>query len=110
MKQSVRSKIVGGKIDLEWVWDGQSLFKWHANRFVVAGENLKPEDRGRVGYFRLHNGNWVLVNEGLPAMRDVGRGVDVPVGGYVELTDGAQVLLSPEQGGRLMQVQLVQGT
>jgi serine/threonine protein kinase len=91
------------------VWDGQSLFKWHANRFVVAGENLKPEDRGRVGYFRLHNGNWVLVNEGLPAMRDVGRGVDVPVGGYVELTDGAQVLLSPEQGGRLMQVQLVQG-
>ena len=91
------------------VWDGQSLYKWHVNRFVVAGENLKAEDRQRVGYFQLHGGNWVLVNEALPTMKDVGRGVDVPVGGSVVLTDGAQILLSPDQGGRLLQVQLVKG-
>ena len=31
----------------------------------------------------------------------------VPVGGYVELTDGRQILLSKEPGGRLVVVQLV---
>ena len=39
-------------------------------------------------------------------MRDVGTKTDIPIGGKVELLDGAQILLSPEKGGRLLVVQL----
>ncbi|HOZ59587.1 MAG TPA: lipopolysaccharide kinase InaA family protein [Nakamurella multipartita] len=91
------------------VWDGQSLFPWHVNRFVSPNEHLASAQRSRVGYFRRHAGQWVLVNENLPQMRDVRSGVDIPVGGYVLLTDGGQILLSRADGGRMLQVQLVPG-
>jgi hypothetical protein len=42
-------------------------------------------------------------------MYDVVAKRDVPIGGHVKLTDGAQYLLSREDGGRLIQVQLVNG-
>jgi serine/threonine protein kinase len=89
------------------VWDGQSLFPWHANRFVFPGEKLSADQKKRVGYFRLHKGDWFLVNTGLLQMFDVVAKRDVPVGDKVKLTDGGQILLSREDGGRLVQVQLV---
>ncbi|WP_413204209.1 helix-hairpin-helix domain-containing protein [Rhodospirillum sp. A1_3_36] len=91
------------------VWDGQSLFPWHVNRKVFPNEHLTPDQKKRVGYFQFYNGVWVLVNEGMPQMRDVAAKKDVPIGGYVALTDGAQFLLSADEGGRLIQVQLVKG-
>jgi len=33
----------------------------------------------------------------------------VPIGAMVELIDGQQLLLSPDDGGRLVQVQMIQG-
>ena len=91
------------------VWDGQSLFPWHVNRKIFPNEHLTPDQRQRVGYFQRHQGDWFLVNEGMPQMHDVGAKKDVPIGGNVKLTDGAQVLLSREDGGRLIHVQLVKG-
>jgi len=91
------------------VWDGQSLFPWHVNRKVFPNEHLTPDQKKRVGYFQLHQGDWFLVNEGMPQMRDITAGKDVPVGGHVKLTDGSQFLLSRDDGGRVIQVQLVNG-
>ena len=89
------------------VWDGQSLFPWHANRLIFPGEKLSTDQKKRVGYFQYHNGDWYLVNLGMPQMHDVVAKQDVPLGGSVKLADGAQLLLSRDDGGRLVQVQLV---
>jgi hypothetical protein len=91
------------------VWDGQSLFLWHVNRLIFPNEKLTAAQKKRVGYFQLHQGDWILVNEGMPQMHDVNAKVDVPIGRHVKLTDGSQFLLSREEGGRLIQVQLVNG-
>lgn len=89
------------------VYDKQSLYMWHVDRFVVPNEKLKPEHRTPVGDFHFHNGQWILVNRSLTNMKDITNQMDIPIGGHVELTDGKQILLSSEQGGRLAVVQLV---
>ncbi len=91
------------------VWDGQSLFPWHVNRNIFPNEHLSPAQKKRVGYFQCHQGEWFLVNEGMPRLRDIAEKKDVPIGQNVKLTDGGQFLLSDEEGGRLIQVQLVKG-
>lgn len=45
----------------------------------------------------------------MPTMHDVDAKRDVPIGGNVKLADGARLLLSREEGGRLIHVQLVSG-
>ena len=72
----------------------------------MPNERLDPAARKRVGYVVWHGGNWVLVNETLDSMHDVNAGKEVPRGGLVSLTEGARILLSKEDGGRLAQVQL----
>lgn len=91
------------------VWDNQSLFPWHVNRRLFPNEHLPADQRKRVGYFQKHQGEWHLVNEAMPTMHDVDAKRDVPIGGNVKLTDGAKLLLSREEGGRLIHVQLVSG-
>lgn len=91
------------------VFDGQSLFRWHSNRNVFPNERLSAEDRRRVGYFQLHQGNWYLVNQNLPNMRDVTNKRPVNIGEHVILNEGQQVLLDSEDGGRLVHIQLVEG-
>ena len=88
------------------VWDGQSLFQWHANRSIYPNEHLGDKQKRRVGYFQLHAGDWHLVNEGLHGMKDVTGNRDVPIGSNVKLVDGGQVLLSGDKDGRLIQVQM----
>ena len=91
------------------VYDKQSLYMWHANRFVTPNERTKPEDKKPVGDFHFHNGKWILINRRLPDMWDV-TGPDkrqIKPGDYVELTEGRKILLSGEDGGRLIVVQLV---
>jgi hypothetical protein len=91
------------------VWDGQSFFPWHASRKVFPNEHLDDKQKRRVGYFQQQSGAWHLVNEGLPGMKNVQSGDAIPIGGNVALTEGAQILLDPEDGGRLIQVQLANG-
>ncbi|MBF0141128.1 MAG: serine/threonine protein kinase [Magnetococcales bacterium] len=91
------------------VWNGQSLFPWHMNRNIFPNEHLTPKQKKRVGYFQFHQGDWFLVNEAMPQMHDVLARKDVALDHNVKLTDGSQFLLSKEEGGRLVQVQLVNG-
>ena len=88
------------------VWDGQSLFPWHVNRSVFPNEHLDSSLKKRVGYFQLHEGDWYLVNEGMHGMKDLTEDEDIGIGSNVKLSDGKQILLSPEEGGRLVRVQI----
>ncbi|MDR1462219.1 MAG: kinase [Azoarcus sp.] len=90
------------------VYSGQSVFPWHVNRRVFPNERLNPGQARRVGYFVLHNGEWYFVNEALPGLRDISNKRTVPPGDKIKLEDGAQILFSEENGGRLCVVQMVE--
>jgi hypothetical protein len=91
------------------VYSDQYLYPWHVNRLVAPNERLTAEQKKAVGYFVLHQGAWWFVNQTLTGMKDLTRKVEIAPGGKVELTEGLQLLLSPEEGGRLVQVQMVRG-
>ncbi len=86
---------------------GLSLYPWHVSRRVVPNEKLTPEQKKRVGYFQFHLGKWLLVNVSLTGMKDENTKTLVPLGTAIELKDGQKILLSPEDGGRLIHVQMV---
>lgn len=91
------------------VYDKQSLYMWHADRFITPNERTRPEDRKPVGDFHFFNNRWILINRRLPDMWDV-TGTSrrqVKTGEYVELTEGRKILLSGGNGGRLIVVQLI---
>ncbi|MGH8591638.1 MAG: helix-hairpin-helix domain-containing protein [Gammaproteobacteria bacterium] len=90
------------------VYTNQSLFPWHVNRNIFPNERLTPDQKKRVGYFVFHAEAWWLVNERMPDLSDVTTKAPIPVGGKVELKDGQQLLLSKEEGGRLVMVQMVE--
>jgi len=91
------------------VYTDQYLYPWHVNRHIVPNERLTPEQKMPVGYFVLHNGQWWFVNQTLIGLKDVTNKTDIPLGSKVELVDGLQLLLSPADNGRLVQVQMVKG-
>ena len=75
---------------------------------IAPNERLTAEQTKRKGYFVLHNDVWWLVNEGLPDLTDVANKVNIPIVVKIELKDGAQILFSKEDGGRLAVVQMVE--
>ena len=91
------------------VFNGQSLSQWHTDRSVVPNEMLTDAQRKRVGYFQIHNGKWVFVNETLPDMKNITTGQPIPIKGSVELTTGLQLLFAPGRNGRMANVQIVNG-
>lgn len=91
------------------VWTGQSLFPWHVNRGIAPNERLSEDQKRRVGYFVLHDDVWWLVNERLPDLLDASTRQPVPIGGKIQIQDGLQLLLSREEGGRLVVAQMVEG-
>jgi hypothetical protein len=91
------------------VYTDQYLYPWHVNRLIAPNERLTPEQKKPVGYFVQHQGVWWFVNQTLPALKDVTNKKDILPGSKVELVDGLQLLLSPEENGRLVQVQMVRG-
>lgn len=88
------------------VYTNQSLFQWHINRNIVPNERLTDDQKKRVGYFVKHNNLWYLVNEKMPQLYDVKHKLDVPIGAKVVLDDQTQLLMSKEDGGRLIIVQI----
>jgi hypothetical protein len=86
------------------VYNNQYLFQWHVNRNVVRNERLTPGQKVPVGYFTVHNGKWVLVNQKLQSLKDLTEDKDIAIGTMVELTDGKKLLLSNEEGGRVVTV------
>jgi serine/threonine protein kinase len=91
------------------VYTNQYIYQWHVNRNVFPNERLTDEQKKPVGYFSFHGGKWLFVNQTLSAMKDVSANKPVPLGSALELVDGQQILLSPDDGGRLLQVQMVKG-
>ncbi|OOQ56730.1 helix-hairpin-helix domain-containing protein [Mucilaginibacter pedocola] len=89
------------------VYHNQYLMPWHVNRNVVRNISLSAEDKKPVGYFSFHNGQWVLVNQKLTSLKDVTANKPIAIGEMLVLTNGQKVLLSNEQGGRLVLVTIV---
>jgi serine/threonine protein kinase len=89
------------------VYNNQYLYLWHANRFISPNEKLTEEQKRPVGFFVFHGNKWLLVNQLLNDLEDKTEGKKIPINQAVELTDGKQILLSKENGGRLVIVQLV---
>lgn len=89
------------------VYHNQYLYQWHSNRNVFPSEKLTTSEKTPVGYFVFHNHKWQLVNQKLISLKDITEDKEIPIGSMVELTDGKKILLSKEEGGRLMIVQLV---
>ena len=89
------------------VYDKQTLYRWHSNNLVAANEKTSAEDKKPVGDFHFYKGQWILINRRLPDMYDVTDKKPIPIGQFVPLTEGRQILLDKSQGGRLVVVQLV---
>lgn len=85
------------------VYNGVRLFQWHAFSGRFPGEEA---DRTPLAYCVFHQGQWLLVNQGLPSLTSPG-GNRVPPGQAVALTDGVQIRLSQEPNGRVAEVQLI---
>jgi serine/threonine protein kinase len=90
------------------IYNNTTLHQWHSNRNVIRNELLTDAQKVRVGYFSFYNHKWVLVNEKLPSLKDVTNDKEIPIGSMVELSNGKKLLLSKEDGGRLIIVQLVE--
>ena len=88
------------------VYHNQYLFNWHVSRKVIRNERLSNRDKRPVGYFTFHKGRWVLVNQRLDSLRDLTADRDVPMGSMVELEAGKKLLLSREDGGRVVVVSM----
>ncbi|WP_435525978.1 hypothetical protein [Chryseobacterium indoltheticum] len=86
------------------VYHNQYLFKWHVSRKVIRNESLTAEDKKPVGYFTFYQDKWVLVNQTLTSMKDLTEQKEVPPNSMVELTEGKKILLSNEEGGRIIYV------
>jgi hypothetical protein len=86
------------------VYDNQYLFQWHVNRNITRNEKTTAEQKVPIGYFTFHNSKWVFVNQKLTSMKDVTEDKEIPIGSMVELTDGKKLLLSKEDGGRVVVV------
>jgi serine/threonine protein kinase len=86
------------------VYNDQYLFQWHTNRNLARNEKLTPSQKTPVGYFTFHLNKWVFVNQTLATMVDKTDNKDIPIGTMVELTHGKQLLLSKEEGGRVVVV------
>ena len=89
------------------VYDKQTLYMWHVNRFVIPGEKTTPEEKKPVGDFHFWNNRWILINRRLPDLWDKTDNRKIGVGQYVELTEGRKILLGTQDGDRLIIVQVV---
>lgn len=89
------------------VYNGQNIYPWHANKNIFPNEKLTPDQKRPVADFQLVNGKWHLINRQLTTMADKTDNKPIPPNSMVELTNGKQILLSSEPGGRLFIVTLL---
>ena len=84
------------------VYHNQYLFQWHVNRNITRNERLTAEQKVPVGYFTFHQNKWVFVNQKLTSLVDKTEDKEIGIGEMVEITDGKKLLLSKEDGGRVV--------
>jgi serine/threonine protein kinase len=88
------------------IYNNSTLHQWHVNQNTIRNEKLTDAEKKRVGYFVFYQNKWVFVNEDLPSMRDISEDKDIPINTMVELTNGKRLLLSKEEGGRVIIVSI----
>lgn len=90
------------------VYTNQYLYPWHVSRAIFPNERLTADQKRPVAYFVFHGERWLLVNQTLAGLKDVtsGEGILHPPGSQVVLENDQKLLLSPEEGGRLVHVQM----
>ncbi|MFC7524707.1 helix-hairpin-helix domain-containing protein [Parapedobacter sp. GCM10030251] len=88
------------------IYNSSTLHHWHINRNIIRNERLTDVDKVPVGYFSFYNGKWLFVNQNLNSLSDKTENRDIPAGAMVELTNGKQLLLSKEEGGRVAVISL----
>lgn len=86
------------------VCNNTTLHSWHVNRNIIRNEKLNQLDKKRVGYFAFHNNKWLFVNESLNDLKDVTNDKKINKGESIELINGNKILLSDDQGGRLVTI------
>ncbi|MEA5259603.1 serine/threonine-protein kinase [Arcicella aquatica] len=84
------------------VYNNQYLFQWHVNRNITRNERLTPAQKEPVGYFTFYNNAWVLVNQKLTGLKDLTEDKMIGINEMVILTNGKKLLLSKEDGGRVV--------
>jgi serine/threonine protein kinase len=84
------------------VYNNSTLHHWHSNKNILINERLTEAQKNRVGYFSFYNSKWVFVNEKLLSLKDLTEDKEIPVGTMVDLSDGKKLLLSKEEGGRVV--------
>ena len=89
------------------VYNNQYIYQWHSNRRIVPSEGLTDLQKKPVGYFVFHNAKWLLVNQNLPDLQDLDTQTPIPIGKHLELKNNQQIMLSTEEGGRMIVVQIV---
>jgi hypothetical protein len=89
------------------VYNKQTLYLWHVNRFIFPNEKLTDDQKKPVGDFHFYQGKWILINRRLPELWDKDTDTKIEVGNFVELTEGKKILLGKNDGDRLIIVQLV---
>lgn len=105
-------KTPAGKYSFEnhrlMVYSGQNIYSWHVNRNILPNERLTADMKKPVADFHFHNNKWILINRKLTSLTDISdNNRTIAIGESVEISDGKQILLSKEDGGRLLIVQLV---
>jgi hypothetical protein len=89
-------------------YHNQSIHKWHINSFVIPTVKTSTTDKVPVGYISWFNDRWMLVNQGMPALRNVTLNAPIRIGEGVALESGLKLLLDDQQGGRLAYVQVTE--
>ncbi len=89
------------------VYSNQYIYQWHINKNISPNERLTADQKKPVGYFVFHQDKWVLVNQAIPGLKDMDTDQEVSIGQMLEIKDAQKILLSKEDGGRLIIVQMV---
>ena len=84
-------------------WNQRRLHEWHVFTNKHPDENANKETKA---YVVFHQEQWLLVNKTLESMISP-NGNPVPQGQATVLTDGAEVMLSKEEHGRMVTVKMI---
>lgn len=87
--------------------DQKALYKWHISKNVINNENLTEEDKEEVAVINYDGIQWVLTNKSVLGMKDMSDQVDVLIGGKIVLQHDKKILMSAEEGGKLLYVTMV---
>ena len=91
------------------VYKDQSLFKWHIDRSITPNEKLTIGNAERIGYFTLHNNNWLLVNQKIDNLIVIDGSEETIIkrNEFLVLKEGLKICFGKERNKRLFVVQIV---